>query len=409
MLLPASPGGIMILPRALFPLLLLILSAGSLAATQSNSDDAYKDERKQALVLFNARKYFDALPLFEDLAQKNPKDSDVLLGLGSCIINRSVTLDDAEAAKKERIRGREFLVRAKQLGNNSTLLQNLLDVTPVDGSIRHDANPDVDKALQAGEAAFAKHDFDEAIKNYSHALELDPKNYGAALYVADASFAKGDYAKAAEGYDHAIAVDPDRETAYRYEADMFTKGKLMDRARDRAIQAVVAEPYKAITWRGLGQWATVNHLQLNRVHITTHGAATTDNSKTTITLNPNMPSAANAVWLAYGAVHANWQNEKFKKIYPQETQYRHSLAEEAEALSLAAKVLPNSPQDSAYNDPDLALLKKLSDAGMLEPYILLSAPDAGIAQDYVSYREQNRSRLEGYLGQFVVPPAPPRQ
>ena len=77
-----------------------------------------------------------------------------------------------------------------------------------------------------------------------------------------------------------------------------------------------------------------------------------------------------------------------------------------EALSLAATVLPRSPKDPTYADKDLALLKKLSDAGMLEPYILLNAPDAGSARDYLAYRKNNRNRLEAYLGQFVVPPAP---
>jgi hypothetical protein len=83
------------------------------------------------------------------------------------------------------------------------------------------------------------------------------------------------------------------------------------------------------------------------------------------------------------------------------------LPEEFEALSLAAKILPKSDKDPAYTDPSLVLLKKLSDAGMLEPYILLNAADQGIAQDYAAYRAQNRSKLEAYLSQFVVPATPP--
>ena len=310
----------MLVRRVLILLTLFHFSVWTVRAAQSGSDEAYKAERKQASALFDELKYLVALPLFEDLAKKNPKDSDVLLGLGACIINRSATLADSEDAKAERIRGREYLVRAKQLGNNNGLLLNLLDVTPADGAIRHDVNPEVDKAIQAGEAAFAKRDFQEAMKNYSRALELDPKNYTAALFVADAAFANKELAKAEAGYERAIQVDPDRETAYRYEADMLTKSNAMDKARTRAIQAIVAEPYNAIPWRGLAQWANVNHVQLVGIHIETHGNSTKDKGQTVMAINPNMPTSSGAAWLAYGATRALWQNEKFKKNFPQETE-----------------------------------------------------------------------------------------
>jgi hypothetical protein len=61
---------------------------------------------------------------------------------------------------------------------------------------------------------------------------------------------------------------------------------------------------------------------------------------------------------------------------------------------------------SVPKDPDLALLLKLSEAGLLEPYVLLSAPDEGITRDYDNYRQENRAKLENYLSEFVVPPAP---
>jgi len=46
---------------------------------------------------------------------------------------------------------------------------------------------------------------------------------------------------------------------------------------------------------------------------------------------------------------------------------------------------------------------------MIEPYILLSAADQGIAQDYAAYRKKNRSKLEEYMSTFIVPPAPPKK
>jgi tetratricopeptide (TPR) repeat protein len=388
-------------------LLLLALPLFSAIAAQSGADDAYRTERKQALALFNEQKHLEALPLFEELAVKNPNDADVLFGLGACLIDHSATFTDEDAAKKERVRARGYLLRAKQLGNTSTLLLNLLDLLPADGSIHHQDNTEVDKAIQAGEAAFAKRGYDDAIKNYSRAFELDPHNYAAALFIGDSHFSKRDFLKALEWYERAIQVNPDVETAYRYEADLLTKIGEMDKSRTRSIQAVVAEPYNAVTWRGLVQWADANHLQLKVIHINTHTDMTQDGGKgIQITVDPKSSPEAMAVWILYSGTRVNWRKEKFMKRFPQESQYRHSLAEEADALSVVAKfqLKPSVSLDAI--DPNLALLKRLYDADMIEPYVLLNTADQGIAQDYAAYRAQNRTRLEDYLSQFVVPPAP---
>ena len=43
---------------------------------------------------------------------------------------------------------------------------------------------------------------------------------------------------------------------------------------------------------------------------------------------------------------------------------------------------------------------------MIEPYVLLNAADEGFAQDFFAYHKKNRSKLEQYLIEFIVPPAP---
>ena len=106
--------------------------------------------------------------------------------------------------------------------------------------------------------------------------------------------------------------------------------------------------------------------------------------------------------------------DKFKKNFPNDPRYRHSLLEEAESLRLAADVLSSKENLKKYekeykNDPDVTLLLKLYDAKMIEPYVLISAPDRDIAlNDYAPYREKHRDQLEAYFSQFIVPPAPPK-
>jgi len=399
------------MPRAYAAIALLLVSIFSLSPVLrgQSTEDVYKVERGIAMDFFRQQELLQALPLFEDLAKKNPDDAGVLAGLGICLVHHAATLADADAAMKERVRARAVLMRAKQLGSTNGVMLNLLDIIPLDGSIRHDPNPEVDKAFQAGEVAFGKRDFDEAIKNYSTALELDPKNYPSVLFIGDSYFALKNFPKALEWYDRAIALNPNGETAYRYEADMLTKNGELEKARTRAIQAVVAEPYSAIPWRGLQQWATVNKLQLHAVHINTHNNIdATGKSGTNITLDLSSLAPGGNAWIVYAGARANWRQKKFQETYPLEPQYRHSLAEEAEALSAAASVLGETSAKTSGKpaDADLLLLQTIAAAKMLEPYILFNAADQGIAKDYPVYRETHRAQLEEYLSRFVVPPAP---
>jgi tetratricopeptide (TPR) repeat protein len=377
---------------------------------QTRTDDFYNNERRQAIELYNQNKRLDALPLFEDLVKREPKDPQNLVHLADCIVVKSSTMEDQGAAAKERIRARELLLKARELGENSNLAQTLLEAIPLDGVIKYSDDP-AGQAMRAAEVAFAKRDFEEAIKNYSKALELQPTNYYAALDIGDSYFAAKNFPLAGEWYGRASQIDPNKETAYRYYADMLTKNGEMQMARTKAIEAVVAEPYKPITWRGLQQWAGANKLQLTLPHISVpNSVSQKDDTHININIDPNQSQDAMSVWLIYSMSRAKWRGDEFKKRFPNEKEYRHSLAEESEALSVAASVLTGDSkkkkQSSVPKDPNLALLLKLSEAKMLEPYVLLNGADQGIAFDYELYRQQNRVKLEEYLSEFVVPPAP---
>ena len=136
-----------------------------------------------------------------------------------------------------------------------------------------------------------------------------------------------------------------------------------------------------------------------------------DEKNITITVDPKASGETSTLWLSYGLSKVKWRGDEFKKHFPAEKQYRHSLAEEAEALTMAATVWTEVNESekkkkktsSAPKDPNLVLLIKLYQAKMIEPYVLLNAADDGIAQDYAGYREKNREKLEQYLSEWVVP------
>src|SRR5437016_11934479 len=112
-------------------LIILCFLPSCWAQTQGNDD--YSAVRQKAMQLVDQNKHLEALPILEDLAKKNPSDQGVLVALGVCLVSHSATLEDQDAAAKERVRARTILLKAKQLGETSALLENVLQTVPEDG------------------------------------------------------------------------------------------------------------------------------------------------------------------------------------------------------------------------------------------------------------------------------------
>jgi tetratricopeptide (TPR) repeat protein len=343
--------------------------------------------RQKALSLFNEGKRLEALPLLEALSQTSPADSEILVALAASLVDHAATLSDADAAGKERFRARDILQRAWAMGNPSPLAENLrqlLSELPADGAIAFSDNPAVQQIMVQAEAAFSRRDFPKAIAAYAKALELEPTNYPATLFTANTYDRQNDFARAADWYERAMKLDQNVETAYRYYADMLAKQGDMTKARSMLIHAAVAEPYNKIVWREIRAWATIDKTEFNIVY-----APVPEQSK------------GDPAWQAYHAVKADWQTGgRFRKHFPQEAVYRHSLPEESEALSAAARVLETRKED----EKNTSLLLKLYEAGLIDAYVLFSLGDDGIAKDYIAYRTSNRAKLEQYMDKFVMPP-----
>jgi Flp pilus assembly protein TadD len=397
-----------------FSLVLFLVPFSSLSlSAQSNSKVSDQAKRKTAITLFNGRKRLEALPLLEELAEKDPKDGEVLVALAASLVGHAATLTDPDAAAKERFRARDLVQKAWEIGYTSTLEENLrqlLGELPGNGTIKFSDNPNVQEAMLAGEAAFSRRDFDQALKDYASALELEPTNYSAALFTGNSYDKNNDFAKAADWYERATKIDPNTETAYRYHADMAARLGDMGMARQLLIEAAVAEPYNKIVWREIRAWATINHTAFNLVYVPVPLLPKSDASAA-----GKESTAFSSAWREYYAVKSQWKKGgKFQKQFPQEAEYRHSLAEESEALTAAAMVfqeLKEDPKtkDQVISDPWSGLLLKLQDTGLIESYVLFSLGDEGIAKDYAAYRAKNRDKLEIYMDKFVMPPPPPRQ
>lgn len=103
-----------------------------------------------------------------------------------------------------------------------------------------------------------------------------------------------------------------------------------------------------------------------------------------------------------------WKNQKFIKEFPDEENYRHTLKEEVDALSMVVTVFGEMQQQNKVKapEPSLVMLARFQAEGMLEPYVLLTRADNGIVRDYAAYQAAHRDKLIQFVERYVVPPAP---
>jgi tetratricopeptide (TPR) repeat protein len=391
---------------ALIACALMVGLATCVVVSARSQDDG---ERKRAFQLYREGKVAEALPVFEKLASANPWDRDVVETLGFLVLSQAVYTKDPVARKAARLRGRELLLRAQELGANDPLLSNSIAGIPPDGGddVSFSAKKEVDDAMREGEAAFANQDFAKAIELYQRALLFDPQQYAAALFTGDAYFQLGKHGQAGEWYAKAIAIDPDRETAYRYWGDSLMKQGKMTEAREKFIEAFIAEPYNRLARAGFVNWGERNKITIAHPQIEIPTSVTPlENGKMTISLDPKVLSKgkdpAGTAWMMYGLVRASWATNNFSKEYPEEKVYRHSLKEEAAALRAVVHALPKREKQVKELDPSLRTLIKLDSDGLLEAYILLAMPDEGIAHDFTSYRQGNVDKLRRYVVSYLL-------
>jgi tetratricopeptide (TPR) repeat protein len=383
-------------------------------AQETTAQGNYQAERERAIKLTEESKFTEALPLLEKLAAANPSDPEVMFRLGFSRLAASRAITDPAARKQARANARAAFLRAKELGYDSPLLRSIMEALPPDDvEFVFSKNKEADQAMRDGEAAFVQGNLDKALAAYQRALQLDPQLYEAALFAGDMLNKNGHPESSGEWFARAIAIEPDRETAYRYWGLGLFKQNKMNEARDKFVEAYITEPYNRLAANGLIEWA--DYAKITPAHPKIDIPTTVSSPKpgeVNITVeSPGKEDNGSAAWMMYGIARSSWMNgkdgklsEKFAKQYPEEKTYRHSLAEESDALRLVALSLKEQMKSKTIKslDPSLSNLLKLSDAGLLEAYILLARPDQGIAQDFVAYRKANRDKLRRYVVEHIL-------
>lgn len=365
----------------------------------AQSDAEITAAYRRAQVLYDEHKMPEALPLFEELHKQRPGNPIYEERLAMCLLGTMASVNNAPEREKMMARAKELLLDAKKNGDDSPLLNTLLEkMQPQPGTPAPPQDSPAMKDFNAAEKLFGSGDMKAAAELYKKALDAYPNFYLAALYTGDSLFKAGDCPAAGEYYAKAIAIDPNHETAYRYYGDCLTKMREMTRARDMYVDALLCQPYQKTTRGSLETWASLNHARiLGPIVKLPAGPSKNDKGGINITLDAKADKNETAAAMAYSMSRALWQGDKFKKEFPKETQYRHSLKEEAEAIRTMLTVAGEAkiaPSDSVM------LLQQLEKDGMLECWILMDDADNGIAQDYAAFYLQPGHR--DLLHQYVV-------
>lgn len=397
-------------------ILLLVASCVTTAPAvgrRPQSEDIRYLTYHKAEQLFYDHKYDEAVSLLEGLTAEKPDDADVLELLARTLVQRSWASESADQRRKDRLRARALAQKARSLGKDSAMIDVILTQVPEDGSeVVFSTNDRVDALMQRGERAFSSGLYDQAIGFYSEALSLDPKLYEAVLFIGDCHFVKKDNATAVVWFERASRLQPDTETAFRYWGDALLAEGRTEEAKERFLDAIVADPFTRTSWVGLIRWAQTTGAHLSHPPIQPPASVVhTDEKNTNITLDPAMLKSEGGIyWVTYSLVRASWTSEKFKKTFPNEKTYRHSLAEESDALAAVAAAVEQDITAKKVSEKllpeDLAALVTLHRRKLIEPFVLFALVDEGIAVDYAEFRKAHRDQLRKYLGEVVVSKAP---
>jgi thioredoxin-like negative regulator of GroEL len=148
-------------------------------------DAELSKEAATAQSMYQAQNMVGALPLYEDLHKRQPDSNLWRERLAMCLLGAAVNRP-ADELLAARDRARQLLLDAKAAGDNSNLLQVMLEKlsAPVSTAPAGPPSPGME-TFQRAEKAFSSGDLPGALKAYQEAMAADPKMYEAPLYAGD--------------------------------------------------------------------------------------------------------------------------------------------------------------------------------------------------------------------------------
>lgn len=401
-------GAVTAVTLGLLPLAVLAQALNTASPSPSPTDVTSADtDRQEAMRLYKEHKLAEAAEWWQKVVVKYPDDMDAHEALGASLLNRADLQSDGSKKQSDRLVARAELVRAQELGDKSDLCRALLSTIPEDGreirflnyqkllTIVPIGQPPTQRGLEiAGEYAFA--------------TEHEDFNYLIAERIGL------DYAqlklwnKAEEWYARALQMKPDEQSVYGNWVETFVSAGKMKEAREKLIQGLLISDGTYINVP-LAMWLRANHLELKKINIKVPHEYPTGKTGTMIVVDPAWlgKNDGRDAWLMYPRTRRLWKNEKYFNEFHM-TGYRHSMAEEVDALSQVVAAFNESLAKGKVKEPDpaLVLLSRFHAGGLLEAFIFLVERDEDVSIEYYRYLANHRDKLMEFADKYIVPPLP---
>ena len=226
--------------------------------------------------------------------------------------------------------------------------------------------------------------------------------------MGDVYFSERAYNNAGEWFAKAIKLDPDKETAYRYWGDALAASGKNDAAREKYINAVIAQPYTRPPWTALRQWSDRLNQQFNAILLQNKSSAATATDKA-VNLDEHSLKSDNpetAGWDAYNNTRKSMAAGQISKGIPPRIHLPSQFERGGGSVGchgLGARSRRRLAEKGREPRPSLLALIRVDHEGLLEPFVLLNRADPQIAQDYPAYRAAHRDKLYRYMDEFVLP------
>lgn len=400
--------------RSLFAAVLLcplaLLTGGRLDAA-SSSDAAVpalpplnQASLSKGDLLRDAHRYVEAAAIYEDQLKLQPENPLLLARLAHALYMQGQLLSDSSQVQALNQRARTLAEQAQKFGATDPLTPMILAGIRPDGTLvekskgAYSGREEVEHLIRDGEAAFSRHDYTQAVDYYRKAFELEPTNYGAAVFVGDAYFASRQLEPACEWLRKAIAIDPDVETAHRYLGDAMAKQGSREEAYNEWIAALICDPYQRVTRQHFT--SVMREAAASRGHVIPRFPAMRSKLEGK-EIRLAVDSSDGVLIMSYNLCALGWRAKEFAEHFPQEKTPRRSLPEEIVAidamLKVAAEVKEADKTEMKKWEPMIDGLVALKSKGLLEAYVLIERADEGLIKDYVSYRAGHRDQLREYI------------
>jgi tetratricopeptide (TPR) repeat protein len=389
--------------------------------------------RDQANALFLAGKPVDALPLYEQLCRQDPTVGVFAERHGMGLLAKADLTSDPKLKGQLQAQGLAEIRRAQALGDNSPYVNSVLNAAsktpagaaagaplgmpPLTVGYTHVGAEKAQALYAQAEQAFTQQNWAAAAPLYVKASQADPQWYMPALNAGDAYFHLKDFKNANVWFGKAVAIDPNRETAYRYWGDeLFAAGDRLG-AKAKYVSAVIAEPFTAVTWSKLEEWARVTKTPFIILRVKRPEFATSNGALKVDAALEKETGDGRSSWLVYQRVRAAHGAPTAGQAAMMGTAgangeftphgYVHTLDEEMEALNAmladVQKKLAAGTVTEQKLDPGIKDLLTLQKLGYLEPFVVLNFHDAGLRHGYPAYRAQHKDLLAKYLNNVVAP------